>query len=119
MASRMLHSENPLSPEPVMVLPMKPPMNAPTMPISMVTMMPPGSLPGMRALAIAPAISPSTIQARIPISEPPKVRVDDGVSYRNARTMYGRVWSGALGGLGYDAVSRFDGLTVDGRPLEA
>src|SRR5258707_15781866 len=70
-ARRMLQSENPFRPEPVMALPMNPPMNAPTIPISIVTMMPPGSFPGMSALAIAPAIKPSTIQARIPIAQPP------------------------------------------------
>ena len=46
-------------------------MNAPTIPMSIVTMMPPGSFPGMSALAIAPAIKPSTIQAIIPIASPP------------------------------------------------
>src|SRR5215218_9104019 len=48
-------------------LAMKPPRIAPTMPISIVTMIPPGSSPGMIALAIAPATSPRTIQPMIPI----------------------------------------------------
>ena len=45
------------------VLPMKPPITAPTMPMRMVTKMPPGSRPGVSNLAIAPAIRPRTIQA--------------------------------------------------------
>src|ERR1051325_9779808 len=51
---------------------MIPPRNAPTIPISIVTMMPPGSFPGMIALAIAPAIKPRTIHATIPIKLPPQ-----------------------------------------------
>src|SRR6188472_3051710 len=68
----MLQSEKPFRPEPVIMLPRKPPRNAPTIPISIVTMIPPGSRPGMSALAIAPATSPSTIQARMVISTPPE-----------------------------------------------
>src|SRR5215510_10260760 len=68
----MLQSEKPFSPDPVMVLPRKPPRNAPTIPISIVTMIPPGSRPGISAFAIAPATSPSTIQARMVISTPPE-----------------------------------------------
>ena len=67
----MLHSEKPFSPAPVIMLPRKPPRNAPTIPMRIVTMIPPGSLPGMIALAIAPAIRPSTIHAMIPIALPP------------------------------------------------
>src|SRR5216110_3217732 len=66
----MLQRVNPFSPAPVIMLPRNPPMNAPTMPIIMETMMPPGSMPGMIALAIAPAIRPRTIHARIPIFPP-------------------------------------------------
>src|SRR5919202_4374181 len=40
----------------------KPPMTAPTMPRMMVTMIPPGSSPGMISLAKAPAMSPTMIQ---------------------------------------------------------
>ena len=39
-ASTMLHSEKPLRPAPVIRLPRKPPMKAPTIPINIVTMMP-------------------------------------------------------------------------------
>ncbi len=38
-----------------MRVPTHPPSNAPTMPMTMVIMMPPGSFPGMMAFAIAPA----------------------------------------------------------------
>ena len=48
--------------------PTKPPSTAPTMPSSIVTMMPPGSFPGIRSLAIAPTTRPKTIHPRIPIS---------------------------------------------------
>src|ERR1051325_3683397 len=78
IASRMLHREKPFSPVPVMRLPTKPPRNAPTIPMRIVTMIPPGSGPGMSAFAIAPAISPSTIHATIPITSPPS----DGVRRR-------------------------------------
>src|SRR5690348_16557572 len=67
----MLHNEKPVSPVPVSALPMKPPTSAPTIPMIAVTMTPPGSLPGMIAFAIAPAIKPSTIHATIPIRSPP------------------------------------------------
>lgn len=46
---------------------MKPPTKAPAMPIKMVTMMPPGSGPGMIHFASTPAISPTTINAKIPM----------------------------------------------------
>src|SRR4029450_5760596 len=48
----------------------KPPRIAPTIPTMMVTMMPPGSSPGRIALAMAPAISPSTIQPMMPMPRP-------------------------------------------------
>src|SRR5688572_30638112 len=67
-ARTMLQSEKPFRPAPVIMLPRKPPRNAPTIPISIVTIIPPGSRPGISALAIAPATSPSTIQARMVIS---------------------------------------------------
>src|SRR2546428_623652 len=68
----MLHSEHPFNPLPVNMLPRKPPRKAPTIPIRIVTTTPPGSGPGMSALAIAPAIKPSTIHATIPIVLPPQ-----------------------------------------------
>jgi hypothetical protein len=40
----------------------QPPMKAPTIPIRIVTIMPPGSGPGMTHFARIPAISPMTIQ---------------------------------------------------------
>ena len=43
------------------------------MPISIVTIMPPGSVPGMIAFAIPPAMSPRTIQARM-FMLPPEMR---------------------------------------------
>src|SRR5437016_13166269 len=42
--------------------PMNPPNSAPAIPSAMVTMMPPGSRPGMTNLAIAPTIKPKKIQ---------------------------------------------------------
>ena len=52
-----------------MKLPRKPPKRAPTMPTMMVTMRPPGSLPGRMNLARAPAIRPRKIQENIPMPE--------------------------------------------------
>src|SRR4030095_6905043 len=40
---------------------------APRTPMTMVMMQPPGSRPGIRNLAMAPAISPHTIHDRIPV----------------------------------------------------
>src|ERR1041384_4462222 len=48
-------------------VPMNPPTNAPATPSTVVTMIPPGALPGMRNLANPPATSPSTIHEAIPI----------------------------------------------------
>src|SRR5688500_13338340 len=66
-ASRMLQMEKPLRPVPAIMFPKKPPRNAPTIPMRIVTIIPPGSLPGMIAFAIAPAMRPRTIHARIDI----------------------------------------------------
>jgi hypothetical protein len=44
-----------------------PPRMAPTIPMMIVTMMPPGSSPGRIALAMAPAIRPRTIQPIMPM----------------------------------------------------
>ena len=49
---------------------MNPPTRAPTIPIMMVTMKPPGSRPGMMNLAIMPATKPKTIQISQPMSFP-------------------------------------------------
>ncbi len=46
---------------------MKPPIKAPAMPIKMVIMIPPGSGPGMIHFASTPAMSPTTINAKIPM----------------------------------------------------
>src|SRR2546430_12405892 len=61
-----LHDALPISvtPPPPNRLKTKPPTMAPAMPISIVTMMPPGSRPGMISLARPPAINPRTIHAR-------------------------------------------------------
>src|SRR5919199_1603074 len=48
------------------LLTMEPPITAPTMPITMVRIIPPGSGPGMAILASIPAIRPTIIQVRIP-----------------------------------------------------
>src|SRR5262252_10280373 len=42
--------------------PMNPPTSAPAIPSNMVTNKPPGSLPGIRSLAMAPAINPKMAQ---------------------------------------------------------
>src|SRR6185503_6238945 len=68
IARTTLQSEKPFSPAPVIMFPRNPPRNAPTIPMRIVTMIPPGSFPGMIALAIAPAIKPRTIHAIIPIT---------------------------------------------------
>src|SRR5450755_4529774 len=47
---------------------MKPPMNAPTMPMMMSPMTPPGPSPGTAYFAKKPAIKPTKIQLKIPIS---------------------------------------------------
>src|SRR5262245_63535246 len=46
---------------------MKPPSRAPAMPRRIVTMNPPGSLPGVTSFAMIPTISPKTIHDRIPM----------------------------------------------------
>src|SRR5918997_3786179 len=46
---------------------MKPPTNAPTIPIKIVIIIPPGSGPGITHLASTPAMSPITISATIPM----------------------------------------------------
>src|SRR5215212_9184928 len=55
----------------------KPPRMAPTIPMMIVTMMPPGSSPGRIALAMAPASRPSTIQPMMPMGVVPPASVDD------------------------------------------
>ena len=52
----------PVLPEKPSKLSTQPPIKAPTIPIKAVTMMPPGSGPGMTHFARMPAISPTTIQ---------------------------------------------------------
>lgn len=48
-------------------VPTHPPIKAPAIPISIVTIHPPGSFPGFNHLAIAPAIRPRAIHDKIPI----------------------------------------------------
>jgi hypothetical protein len=45
---------------------MNPPISAPAMPIRMVTIIPPGSRPGISSLAMTPTIKPKTIHPMIP-----------------------------------------------------
>src|SRR6478735_11038008 len=52
---------------PKITFPSQPPRRPPAIPISMVMMMPPGSLPGISALAMRPASSPMKIQAMMPM----------------------------------------------------
>src|SRR6516164_5625112 len=50
-----------------MKLPTKPPTIAPAIPMRIVTMIPPGSFPGMMNFAIAPAMRPRKIQEKTPM----------------------------------------------------
>src|ERR671916_3020758 len=70
VATRMDQMLNPDTPAPPKRLKTNPPTKAPTIPIRIVTMMPPGSSPGRTSFASAPAISPTIIHAIIPISSP-------------------------------------------------
>src|SRR5215212_3214995 len=56
-----------ISGPPKRVWTMKPPTNAPAIPIKIVIMIPPGSGPGMTHLASTPATSPTTINATMPM----------------------------------------------------
>ena len=49
---------------------MYPPISAPTIPIIIVTIIPPGSRPGNKNFAITPAISPKIIHENIPMFSP-------------------------------------------------
>src|SRR6516225_8717831 len=63
----MLRRSNPeMSPNPSSV-PRNPPTTAPTIPRMIVATIPPGAFPGIRYLAMAPAMSPNTTHNRIPI----------------------------------------------------
>src|SRR6266550_127036 len=67
MATLIEPRVTPVTPPPPNELKMNPPTMAPAMPISIVTMMPPGSRPGMISLARPPAINPRTIHAMMPM----------------------------------------------------
>src|ERR671914_2002793 len=67
VATRIDHTLNPVAPVPPKIPNTKPPTTAPTIPITAVTIMPPGSSPGSTSLASAPAINPTTIQLMMPI----------------------------------------------------
>src|SRR5215210_4883364 len=67
VATRIDHTLNPVAPVPPKIPNTKPPTTAPTIPIRVVTIMPPGSSPGSTSLASAPAINPTTIQLMIPM----------------------------------------------------
>ena len=58
-------------------VPRNPPTTAPTIPMSIVTTMPPGSFPGINAFAIAPATSPRMTQTMMLI-RPPNQRTPRG-----------------------------------------
>src|SRR5712671_5008377 len=78
---------------------MKPPITAPAMPSRMVMIIPPGSLPGMTALAIRPAISPNIIHPRIAsVARPPsRFLTDENSEMLNSgkTQMIGHTSSGA------------------------
>ncbi len=67
VATRMDQTLKPVAPAPPRILTMKPPMEAPTIPMRTVMMKPPGPDPGMIHLANSPAMSPTNIQEMIPI----------------------------------------------------
>src|ERR687894_466106 len=68
VATRIDQMLIPVTPAPPRNRTTKPPTKAPAMPMSVVTISPPGSSPGRTSLASRPAISPTTIKARIPIT---------------------------------------------------
>ena len=71
VASKMLPTLNPVTAPSPRKDPINPPKKAPAIPIRMVTMKPPGSLPGMMNFASKPTINPITIQDRIPNAHHP------------------------------------------------
>src|SRR5918998_2148716 len=64
MVATMMVQINPPWPTPIRLM-RKPPTKAPAIPMRIVTIMPPGSSPGMINFASAPAMSPIMIQAMI------------------------------------------------------
>src|SRR5215831_4534656 len=77
-----------------MARPRKPPTRAPAMPSRMVTMMPPGSSPGMRSFATAPMIRPRTIITRKPVMVPPMaLSLPSGVAPNNRMIAWGAAGS--------------------------
>src|SRR6476646_4187882 len=83
-------------------------------------MIPPGSLPGMIALAIAPAIKPSTIHAITPIRSPPVMGVCWLSPSATQRTYHIR-FADALNGRARrtrDYVSNMHDDEVTGKPLD-
>src|SRR5215208_7171460 len=80
-----------------------PPRMAPTIPMMIVTMMPPGSSPGRIALAMAPASRPRTIQPMMPMGVVPPALVDDDAHLDLAE---GQLVSGEM----LETISRFSDL---------
>lgn len=70
IASNRLRKSNPATLPHPSKDPIYPPTKAPTIPNKIVTISPPGSLPGMMSFASAPTINPITIQDKIPIVHP-------------------------------------------------
>jgi len=66
VATKMDQMLNPVAPVPPSSPTTNPPMTAPTIPMRIVTMMPPGSSPGMISLPNTPAMSPTRIQLMMP-----------------------------------------------------
>jgi hypothetical protein len=71
IASKKLPTLNPVTEPSPINDPINPPTNAPAIPSKMVTIIPPGSLPGMMSFANKPTIKPITIQDKIPIATLP------------------------------------------------
>src|SRR5699024_12148789 len=69
-SSHVDSDQNSSTPTPKMAEPNQPPTIAPSTPKSSVASQPPPCLPGLMALAIAPAISPRPIQPMKPIFPP-------------------------------------------------
>src|SRR5262249_33435685 len=116
-ANNMLRKSNPeMSPNPSCA-PMNPPTIAPMMPRAMVTMIPPGTLPGMRNLAMAPATRPNTAHNRMPMVDLPFEVAGSGATWARATGLYAEQYGSELAGC-RPAIAVFLGVlnTLDNVP---
>src|SRR5215203_3576949 len=101
-------------------------MTAPTIPMRIVTMMPPGSSPGMISLPNAPAMSPTRIQLMMPtflrpslgkqpaLGDVPVMRTIPKISRSDARRLAARTGAPRRPGYG---LARGSGVGVDGQAV--